>query len=298
MDNPEVSCICPSFVFSEVLAVPPRALRWLGFKGVLGELPPLSALPVMGHFASGLDCFPPRGKLLFHQYGCTVFTHRKCRVAASVALWGRGSDERRWRAGWRLAARGGEGFVGRRGCSFQQQSLDCLCLIIWRQNFPDTADGSRSTISREWELLTWKFPPQDAAKEPRPLDSTRCSWGYCDREGETELNEVGTSSPRLCFISPLNVSRVCCSMLHSVSVASGSRGNRVTLIQTKCLQGGTLEFYVTFWFGEKKKKNGQAWISAACLGWSIKWVFISKNRTIDYSTDTIWILGGILIFWF
>ena len=54
MDNLEVSWICPSFVFSKVLTVPPRALGWLGFKGVLGELPPLSALPMMCHFVWGL----------------------------------------------------------------------------------------------------------------------------------------------------------------------------------------------------------------------------------------------------
>ena len=96
----------------------------------------------------------------------------------------------------------------------QQQSLDCLCFIIWRQNFPDTADGSQSTISREWELFTWKFLPQDAAKKPRPLDSTRCSWGYCNGEGETELNKVGKSCPRLSFFfSPWmfeEFAAVCC----------------------------------------------------------------------------------------
>ena len=214
MDNLEVSWICPSFVFSKVLTVPQRALGWLGFKGVLGELPPSLLCQWCATLSGGSDCFLARGKFLFHQYGSTVFTHRECCVAASVILWGPGSDEQRWRAGWRLAARGGEGFVGRKGCSLQQQSLDCLCFIIWRQNFPDTADGSQSTISREWELFTWKFLPQDAAKKPRPLDSTRCSWGYCNGEGETELNKVGKSCPRLSFFfSPWmfeEFAAVCC----------------------------------------------------------------------------------------
>nr|KAF6374393.1 hypothetical protein mPipKuh1_009612 [Pipistrellus kuhlii] len=50
--------------------------------------------------------------------------------------------------------------------------------------------GAQSTIHREGELFTWKFLPQDAGEKPGPLDSARCSWDYCKREGEAELNKV------------------------------------------------------------------------------------------------------------
>ena len=298
MDNLEVSCICPSFVFSEVLAVLPRALGWLGLKGVLGELPPLSALPVMGHFASGLGLPPseretPLSSVWMHCFHtpqvqcCCVRRPMRARLRrAALTSWLAIGCPRRGgvcrKAGLQLTA-----------TEFRLSLLHHLKAKFSRygRRLPEYNKQGMRTIYME-------------ISSSGCSEGTAAAWFYqmflgllWQRRGDRAKRGREVVPPPLLYFPPLNVWRVCCSMLHSVSVASGSQGNRVPLIQTKCLQGGTLEFYVTFWF-EKKKKNGQAWISAACLGWSIKWVFISKNRTIDYSTETIWILGGILIFWF
>lgn len=62
-------------------------------QGCFLELP-LSLLCQLCATLSGCyDCFLLRGKFLFHQYGCTVFTHCECCVAVSVILLGPVSDE-------------------------------------------------------------------------------------------------------------------------------------------------------------------------------------------------------------
>lgn len=269
---------------------------WAGrLQGCFLQLPLSLRCQLCATLSRCSGCFLLRGKFLFHQYGCTVFTHCKCCVAVSGILWGPASDEQGWRTGWGLAARGWEGFVGREGCSLQQQSLDCLCFIIWRQNFPAKAGGSQSTISRERELFTWKFLPHDAGEKPGPLDSARCSWDYCKREGEAELNKVGESPPPhpffFFFFFECLKSLLQCAAFRVYSL--GKPGELGATNSNVILAGdpGVLR-NILIWAKEMAKL---AWIYAACLGVWHQPSFSSKTRSIYYSTKTHWILGSILI---
>lgn len=63
------------------------------FKGFFLEQPLSLLCQLCATLSWCYDCFLLRGKFLFHQYGCTVFTHCKCCVAVSVILLGPVSDE-------------------------------------------------------------------------------------------------------------------------------------------------------------------------------------------------------------